>query len=144
MQNETLWRTYVAAFPDGWSHDSFINIVNRDNTHIYCAENILIEGAAIPAAILLVSVVVDEAEILTLATHPNLQRKGYAQSILREMIADLQQTNIRSIFLEVSENNTAAISLYNKLGFKEISRRHNYYKTPDGFQNAIVMTLISN
>lgn len=104
----------------------------------------MIEGAAIPAAILLVSVVVDEAEILTLATHPNLQRKGYAQSILREMIADLQQTNIRSIFLEVSENNTAAISLYNKLGFKEISRRHNYYKTPDGFQNAIVMTLISN
>jgi ribosomal-protein-alanine N-acetyltransferase len=38
----------------------------------------------------------------------------------------------RAVFLEVDEHNKAAIRLYDRAGFHEISRRPNYYPGPGG------------
>jgi ribosomal-protein-alanine N-acetyltransferase len=38
----------------------------------------------------------------------------------------------RAVLLEVDEHNTAAIRLYDRAGFREISRRPNYYPGPGG------------
>jgi ribosomal-protein-alanine N-acetyltransferase len=38
----------------------------------------------------------------------------------------------RAVFLEVDEHNAAAIRLYDRAGFHEISRRPNYYPGPRG------------
>jgi ribosomal-protein-alanine N-acetyltransferase len=43
------------------------------------------------------------------------------------------------LFLEVGEANRAARALYDGLGFRVIGRRHRYYATPAGFEDALVM-----
>jgi ribosomal-protein-alanine N-acetyltransferase len=39
---------------------------------------------------------------------------------------------VRAVFLEVDEHNAPAIKLYSRAGFREISRRPNYYPQPGG------------
>jgi ribosomal-protein-alanine N-acetyltransferase len=39
---------------------------------------------------------------------------------------------VRAVFLEVDEHNTPAIKLYSRAGFREVSRRPNYYPLPGG------------
>jgi ribosomal-protein-alanine N-acetyltransferase len=47
---------------------------------------------------------------------------------------------VRSIFLEVEENNAPARRLYERIGFTVVGRRERYYKQPDGEQwNALLM-----
>ena len=55
---------------------------------------------------------------------------------MEEMFKDCREKELKTLFLEVRESNYPAINLYEKSGFKEVSRRKNYYK--DG-ETAIVM-----
>ena len=52
------------------------------------------------------------------------RRKGIAGKMINNIIFNL---NIKKIFLEVSNLNQDAISLYQKLGFKESGSRIKYY-----------------
>jgi ribosomal-protein-alanine N-acetyltransferase len=75
----------------------------------------------------------DEWEILNLAVAPEYRRRGVAGKLVESF-----QTSINGcVFLEVRESNDAARKFYNSMGFQEVSRRHEYYKTPP--EAAIVM-----
>ena len=50
--------------------------------------------------------------------------------------------NSLDIYLETRVDNTAAINLYEKHGFRRISIRKNYYKTSTGREDAIVFKKI--
>ena len=71
-------------------------------------------------------------DIMNLFVNEEERRKGIATSLMNEMI---EKEEYSRIMLEVNENNTEAIRLYNKLGFKEISLRERYY----GEDDAIIM-----
>ncbi len=75
--------------------------------------------------------VLDEAELLTIAVRPNSRRSGIAETMLALMEKELKSAGVKSIFLEVSVENIAAISLYKKTGFVEIGRRPGYYSGVD-------------
>jgi ribosomal-protein-alanine N-acetyltransferase len=71
-----------------------------------------------------------EAEILTLATHPQKRRSGIGRSL---MLAAAQEAEIRGaaeLFLEVDTRNSAAIALYSALGFRKTGGRKGYYRIP--------------
>jgi len=68
-----------------------------------------------------------EAHILNLCVHPLYQRQGYGQQILEHLLALAREKSVDTIFLEVRASNTAALSLYLKLGFNQIAIRNNYY-----------------
>ena len=70
-----------------------------------------------------------EAEILTLAVHPEARRQGLARRLISAAIDHLA---VEKIFLEVAEDNHAAVALYQACGFAESGRRVNYYKNADG------------
>lgn len=83
--------------------------------------------------------VLDEANLLLMAVHPDLQGKGLGTQILNHAIQRLGDKCVQ-IFLEVRESNTAAIALYEKVGFHQIDMRKNYYPKPDGGkEHAIIM-----
>jgi ribosomal-protein-alanine N-acetyltransferase len=68
-----------------------------------------------------------EAEILTLATHPHSQGQGHAASMLRGALDALGSAKIETVFLEVADDNAAALALYARAGFAQFSTRSNYY-----------------
>ncbi len=78
-------------------------------------------------AFIMIRQVLDEAEVLTLATHPDHRRQGLARSRLSAAESDLSQSGTRSVFLEVAEDNAAAKALYVAAGYQCVGKRPNYY-----------------
>lgn len=86
--------------------------------------------------------VLDEATLFNIAVDPAYQGKGYGKQLLQALIAQLQQKQITTLWLEVRASNTTAQKLYYSLGFNEVTVRKNYYPTQDGGrENAVVMAL---
>lgn len=83
--------------------------------------------------------VLDEANLLLMAIHPDQQGKGLGYELLNDSIQQLKNNPIQ-IFLEVRESNLAAIQLYEKTGFHQIDLRKNYYPKQDGSkEHAVIM-----
>jgi len=62
----------------------------------------------------------DAIGVYSLATHPWHRRKGYAEALLRTVVAQAeQQSGTRRIVLQSSE---AGYSLYQRLGFRDVTR----------------------
>lgn len=80
----------------------------------------------------------EEAEILTLAVHPQMRRQGIGWALLAAAIAWAAATGASALFLEVAETNATARALYAAAGFVEIGRRQRYYATA---ADALVMRL---
>ena len=76
-----------------------------------------------------------EGQITNIAVHPDMRKKGIASAILEELIKCAE--GCEQIFLEVRESNIAAISLYEKHGFKNCGIRKNFYHLPT--ENGIIM-----
>jgi len=83
--------------------------------------------------------IVDEAHIASLATHPEFRRQGIAKQLLVVALEKAYTEGARAAFLEVRAGNEAARSMYRKFGFEEVGRRERYYK--DNNEDAILMTL---
>ena len=82
-------------------------------------------------AFLLGRVVLDEAEVLTLATHPGHRRQGLAAALLASFEAEARSLGAIHAFLEVAEDNLPARVLYEGHGYAEVGRRRAYYARSD-------------
>jgi ribosomal-protein-alanine N-acetyltransferase len=78
-----------------------------------------------------------EWEILNLAVAPTVRRQG----IGRQLLSDVLEQHTGECFLEVRESNQAARRFYERLGFKTVTERLQYYSNPP--ETAIVMKLYS-
>lgn len=91
---------------------------------------------------ILLRVVADEAEILTLAVRPSARGRGLGARLVREGGAQAKGLGATRLFLEVAEDNAAARALYARTGFFETGRRPGYYAQPDGRrQDALILAL---
>ena len=70
--------------------------------------------------------------ILTIDVVPEQRRKGIAQKLLREVEDAAKQHGAKECRLEVREDNSSALSLYQKLGYQKIAKLENYYPTAHG------------
>ncbi len=116
-----------------WSKESFYNELENNLAHYYCAimkDNVLTGYAGCWH-------IFEEAHITTLSVHPDYRKRGIAQKLLFAIIDDCYKNKIKYITLEVRESNIAAISLYEKNGFKSIGTRKGYYQ--DNNENALIM-----
>ena len=82
---------------------------------------------------------VDEAHIATISTHPDHRRQGIGRKLLTHALRYMSKEGAVSSFLEVRENNIAAQEMYRKFGYEAVGRRKKYYKDTD--EDAILMTL---
>jgi len=78
-----------------------------------------------------------EREILNLAVDPAERRTGVARALLADALASAKS----AWFLEVRASNTAALRLYESVGFEQAGRRSGYYQEPA--EEAIVMRIFS-
>lgn len=84
--------------------------------------------------------VIDEAQIISVAVHPDYRRRGYAKELFSSVYDAAKNDGIKVFSLEVRSENTPAVRLYEGLGFKAVGVRKNYYTNP--VCDAILMDLI--
>lgn len=85
-------------------------------------------------------VVLDEAELLTLAVDPEQQRKGIGRLCLDGFHTKARRNGAERAILEVASTNGPARALYLDAGYRKAGLRKAYYRTPDGFLvDAILM-----
>ncbi len=89
-----------------------------------------VDGAL--AAFIIMSRAADQAEVLTIATAVQARRKGLGRALLMEAALELKSRDVTDLFLEVAEDNAAAIALYRTVGFDAIGRRPAYYRRENG------------
>lgn len=70
--------------------------------------------------------------ILTLDITSAYRRRGIAQKLLREIETTLRERGIKECRLEVREDNVAALSLYQRLGYKKVGKLEKYYGDTNG------------
>lgn len=78
------------------------------------------------AAVLVVASGV-EADVLTVAVLPEYVRQGIATHFMGELEKWSQSKVASAMMLEVGTQNTSAIALYEKLDYRTIATRKNYY-----------------
>ncbi len=75
-------------------------------------------------------VMLDEAEILDVAVHPDWRRRGLGRFLLRLTLRRAALAGARTVRLEVRAGNLAALRLYGSLGFAREGMRRGYYREP--------------
>jgi ribosomal-protein-alanine N-acetyltransferase len=74
--------------------------------------------------------VLGESDMMNIAVDPNYRRQGVAVALVEELVRRLRERGNHCLTLEVRASNDPAIKLYEKLGFVQIGRRPNYYRSP--------------
>lgn len=93
------------------------------------------------AAMLVLWLLVDEAHIATIATHPDFRRQGIGERLLLHALVAAREEGAARAFLEVRAGNLAAQAFYKKYGFVVDGIRPRYYK--DNNEDALLMSLDS-
>lgn len=122
------------AFP--WTEKTFAS--NQGERYL----NLKIMQGEQMAGFAITQVVLDEATLFNIAIDPGFQRQGVGRRLLEEVITQLEQRDVMTLWLEVRASNSKAIGLYESLGFNEVSVRRNYYPSAQGREDAIMMALI--
>ena len=125
---------YAAAFPQsrGWTPDEFRHLISQPGAILTC------DGTA---GFALGRIIVDEAELLTLAVAPKARRAGIGRRLLSGFVTDARKQGANRAFLEVAADNQAALALYTQSGWRESGRRLAYYaRDPGPACDAILFT----
>ena len=80
-----------------------------------------------------------EADIVEFVVNGPFQNKGIGAKLYDAAEKFLQKQGVATLFLEVSEVNIKAKKFYETRGFKAYHMRPNYYKTPHGKVDALLM-----
>jgi [ribosomal protein S18]-alanine N-acetyltransferase len=118
---------HAASFRRGWSEQEVEGLLT--DRHVIAHRAMI--GSTMTGFIMS-RLVEDEAEILSVAVARPRRGRGLARNLLNLHLRRLAALGARAVFLEVDEHNKAAIRLYDRAGFHEISRRPNYYPGPGG------------
>jgi ribosomal-protein-alanine N-acetyltransferase len=92
-----------------------------------------------PVGMILVRAVLDEAEILTIATRPTIRGQGVGAQLLAAALAQLSAVDVVAVHLEVAVDNGPALALYRRSGFEKVGRRRGYYDRGGGSVDALVL-----
>ncbi len=84
-------------------------------------------------------VTADELHINNVAVRELYRQKGVGFALLSSIVEEGKRVGATTAFLEVRSGNSAAQALYEKVGFKAIATRANYYSDPR--EDAVVMKL---
>lgn len=72
--------------------------------------------------------VVDELHITVVAVDPDERRRGHGRCLLLTLLQRARRDGAAHATLEVSDDNIAALALYERLGFQTAGRREGYYR----------------
>lgn len=122
-----------SCFSMPWRRHDFEDILsNPDRIYLVAEENGEILGGC------MLTDLMGEGDISNVAVGERYRGKDIATKLLEKLIEiGTQERKIDAFTLEVRESNTAAIGLYQKVGFVSEGIRPNFYEQPK--ENAVIM-----
>lgn len=128
---EKIKDTLTSDFDDFWIYKTLEEELSSPSSKYIVAkkENEIIGFAGI-------KITFDEADIMNIVVKKSNRNQGIGSLLLTNLISLCNKLKLKSITLEVNEENSIAINLYKKFMFKKIGIRKNYYKN----KNAIIMS----
>src|SRR6201996_4541962 len=130
-----LAQIHGTSFHRGWGEDEFERMLTERNTLVH---RLRMGRKTIGFSVSRMAA--DEAEILSIAVAESHRGRGLSNGLLLTHLGHLAGRGIRTVFLEVEENNQPSRRLYERAGFGVVGRRERYYQQPGGEQlNALLM-----
>jgi ribosomal-protein-alanine N-acetyltransferase len=124
-----------ASYQFPWSEGIF-----RDCLRVgYVCRVVTVEEQVIGYGVM--SVGAGEAHILNLCVGEAFRCRGVGKRLLDYLIERGAAAGMSEAFLEVRPSNTAAIRLYQSLGFEQVGMRRGYYQAVGGREDAAVLKL---
>lgn len=117
------------CFSHPWSADDLASQLELETSHFLVA---LVDDTV--AGYMGLQIFSGEGYVTNVAVLPEYRGMGIAKALIKKQL----ENDMSFITLEVRESNTPAISLYDKMGFKNVGIRPHFYSDPD--ENAIIMT----
>lgn len=130
---QALAEVHKSCFTKNWDSSEFESLLSQNSN---CSYGVRISKHLL--AFLLMRFAADEAEVLTLAVKPAWRNCGLGQRLMKHGFNQARAMGVRQCHLEVESSNKEALSLYQKLGFRETGRRGKYYSSSEG--DAVMMT----
>lgn len=122
-----------AIFSLPWSEKSFADACEKeDNIYLVCEYDGVIAGYCGMWTVL------GEGNITNMAVAEAYRKKGIARQLMEAVHREARRKDVNTFFLEVRQSNTAAISLYNAMGYTQIGIRKRFYEKP--VEDALVMS----
>ena len=121
---------HKVCFPRGWSEEEFSSLITPSSFGFLCDDE---------SGFIFCGRVLDEAEIYTVCVLPEYRRLGKGGQLLDAALQYAKSNGVHKFFLEVDENNTAALALYTSRGFTQAGFRKNYYTDGNKTTNAVIM-----
>ncbi len=112
------------AYNISWSATMMRDTIQAAHTQvwgIYEDESMLCVGFAV------LSIIIDEAELLMICVDPEYQRRGFGGNLLKFLIEKAKYGKVDNFYIEVRKSNLPALNLFEKHQFKKISERKDYY-----------------
>jgi ribosomal-protein-alanine N-acetyltransferase len=129
-----LAQLHGASFHRGWGESEFEHMLTERNTLVH-----RLRAGRKTIGFAVSRMAADEAEILSIAIDAAYRGKGLSRTLLLTHLGHLAGRGVRTIFLEVEENNHPARRLYETAGFNVVGRRDRYYRQDGEQLNALLM-----
>ena len=123
----------IAAFPDAWSYQSFMDEMEKNP----CARYLVAEREGEVIAFAGAWIVLEEGHITNIAVKEQERGQGVGEKVTQSLMRYAANLGARYLTLEVRKSNQAARKLYRKLGFMEMYTRIRYYE--DNGEDALLM-----
>lgn len=131
-----LARIHAACFDAPWDVESFRRLLNRPGMIALAGKD---AAETDLQSFILVQLAADESEIISFGTHPSARRLGLARALLTEAMAEAARRGAKAMYLEVAEDNSAALALYRGCGFMLQARRKAYYERRGEPADALIL-----
>ena len=102
-------------YDDFWNHTILKNELENENSKYFVAKD---ENDILGFAGIWISPV--DCQITNIVVKKTNRKQGIGSKLLEKLIEIAIETKLETLGLEVNENNIAAISLYEKYGFKKV------------------------
>ena len=123
-----------ASFRRPWQPGAFRTEMQRGPSRCLVARN----GHTVCGYVIFWSIP-PEIHVLNVAVKLDRRGQGLGRMMMNHMLKFARSHDSNEVFLEVRPSNTAAIRLYQSLGFKPVGLRKNYYAEDN--EDAIIMAL---
>ncbi|PIT69612.1 ribosomal protein S18-alanine N-acetyltransferase [Bartonella tribocorum] len=133
----SLHQIHQHCFTPSWKKQAFDTFLTDHS--IFGYKVFLIDQSDKILGFCLCRLILDEAEIITIAVHPHYRQKGIGTLLIDHTIHYLQDKRAIKLFLEVESSNLSALNLYQRFEFQKISERLAYYPSKNGRGDAIIM-----